>query len=92
MLLKDRIEQKLKLQFAPKRVEVLDESHLHAGHAGSRPGGETHFRVHIVAACFQGKSRVERHRLVNAALADELAGQIHALALRADAPGETDRG
>lgn len=83
---KDRIAKKLTLRFAPKRLEVVDESHLHAGHAGSRPGGETHFRVHIVSQAFEGKSRVERHRLVNEALTEELAGPVHALAVRAEAP------
>jgi BolA protein len=67
---------------------VVDESHQHAGHAGHRPGGESHFRVYIVAPAFAGKSRLERHRLVNGALAAELAGGVHALAIHAAAPGE----
>jgi BolA protein len=67
---------------------VEDESHHHVGHAGHRPGGETHYRVYIVSDAFRGKSRVERHRMVNAALAAELAGGIHALAIHAAAPGE----
>ena len=66
---------------------MQDESHQHAGHAGSRPGGETHYRVYIVSEAFQGKSRIERHRMVNTALAQELAGGVHALAIHASAPG-----
>ena len=70
------------------RRDVADESHLHAGHAGHRPGGETHYRVYIVSEAFKGKSRIDRHRMVNQVLADELAGGIHALAIQAGAPGE----
>ncbi|GAB5375207.1 MAG: BolA family transcriptional regulator [Acuticoccus sp.] len=83
---KDTIEARLSDTFAPTSLEVIDESHLHAGHAGARPGGETHFRVRIVSAAFAGLTRLERHRRVNAALAQELAGPIHALAIHADAP------
>jgi BolA protein len=85
---RERMIDRLIKAFAPERVEVIDESHLHAGHAGSRPGGETHYRVRIVAETFRGKSRIDRHRMVNAALADELAGGVHALAIHASAPGE----
>jgi BolA protein len=85
---RDVITNKLREAFSPESLEVSDESHLHEGHAGHRPGGETHFRVHIVSQAFQGKSRIERHRLINAALAAELAGSVHALALHAQAPGE----
>jgi BolA protein len=85
---KSRIEEKLTKAFQPATIRVVDESNQHVGHAGHRPGGETHFRVHIVAAAFAGTSRLERHRLVNQALADELAGDIHALAVHASAPGE----
>ncbi len=88
MSTRDRITEKLTAAFAPLRLDVEDESHQHAGHAGSRPGGETHFRVYIVSDAFQGKSRLERHRMVNAALADELAAGVHALAIHASAPGE----
>jgi BolA protein len=80
--------KKLARTFAPARLEIADESELHAGHAGHRPGGETHYRVYIVSAAFEGKSRIERHRMVNEALADELAGGMHALAIAAHAPGE----
>lgn len=81
-----RIESKLTERFGPQRLEVIDESHLHAGHVGARPEGETHFRVNISASAFAGLSRVARHRLVNEALAHELAGPVHALAITADAP------
>lgn len=88
MATRDLITEKLTKAFAPQRLDVVDESHLHAGHAGSRPGGETHFRIHIVAEAFQGKSRIARHRLINDTLAAELAGSVHALAIHAAAPGE----
>lgn len=88
MTTRDRMTEKLTAAFAPARLDVIDESHQHAGHAGSRPGGESHFRVHIVSEAFRGKGRIERHRMVNAALADELAGGVHALAIHAAAPGE----
>ena len=92
MSVKARIEEKLSKALQPETLRIVDESHLHAGHAGHRPEGETHFRVYIMAPSFAGKSRVERHRLVNAALADELAGPVHALAVHATAPGEAERG
>jgi BolA protein len=82
------ITNKLREAFEPERLDVADESHLHEGHAGHRPGGETHFRVYIVSPAFEGKSRIERHRMINAALAAELAGSVHALAIKAEAPGE----
>jgi BolA protein len=85
---KSRIEEKLAAAFRPASLAVIDESGLHVGHAGARPGGETHFRVTVVSAAFAGKSRVERHRMVNAVLADELAGPIHALVVKASAPEE----
>jgi BolA protein len=84
------ITNKLREAFAPESLDVSDESHLHEGHAGHRPGGETHFRVYIVSPAFEGKSRIERHRMINAALAAELAGSVHALAIKAQAPGETE--
>jgi BolA family transcriptional regulator, general stress-responsive regulator len=84
----DLITEKLTEAFAPQSLRVVDESHQHAGHAGHRPGGETHFRVYIVANAFAGKTRIERHRMVNATLAGELAGGVHALAIHASAPGE----
>ena len=88
MSTKDSITNKLREAFTPDSLEVTDESHLHEGHAGHRPGGETHFRLYIVSPAFKGKSRIERHRMINAALAGELAGSVHALAIRAEAPGE----
>jgi BolA protein len=88
MTTRDVIAEKLTKAFAPERLEVIDESHLHAGHAGARPGGETHYRVYIVSQAFRGKSRIDRHRLVNATLSSELEGGVHALAIRAAAPGE----
>ena len=84
----DLITQKLTEAFAPQNLKVLDESHQHEGHAGHRPGGQTHFRVYIVSAAFKGKTRIERHRMINAALAAELQGGVHALAIHASVPGE----
>lgn len=81
------IKDKLASSFAPVELQVIDESHHHAGHSGSRPDGESHFRVEIVAEAFRGKSRVEQHRMVNAALADLLRNRVHALAIQASAPG-----
>ncbi|NNF77464.1 MAG: BolA family transcriptional regulator [Rhizobiales bacterium] len=80
------IHDKLNQAFAPSALEVIDESHLHEGHAGARPGGQSHFRVKIVAEAFKGKSLLQRHRMVNETLAEELAGPIHALAISAAAP------
>jgi BolA protein len=88
MAMKDIITNRLLEAFSPESLEVMDESHLHEGHAGHRPGGETHFRVYIVAPAFQGKGRVERHRMINSVLAAELQGGVHALAIHARAPGE----
>jgi BolA protein len=85
----ERITRKLTEAFAPQELKVIDESHQHQGHGGWREGGETHFRVNIVSQAFAGKSRLERHRLVNAALAQELADRVHALAIVAKAPGES---
>lgn len=88
MRTQDVITEKLRKAFAPESLRVEDESHQHEGHAGHRPGGQTHYRVYIVSDAFRGKSRVERHRMVNAALAAELAGGVHALAIHAAAPDE----
>jgi len=84
----DLITKKLTEAFGPQSLKVLDESHQHEGHAGARPGGQTHYRVYIVSEAFKGKTRIERHRMINATLSGELAGGIHALALHASAPGE----
>jgi BolA family transcriptional regulator, general stress-responsive regulator len=86
MTMEIRIKERLSAAFAPLLLEVANESHLHHGHAGSPNSGQSHFRVHVVSARFAGCSRVERHRLVNAALAEELQGGIHALAVKAEAP------
>src|ERR1700709_1443288 len=88
MSTKDIIINKLREAFLPESLDVADESHLHEGHAGHRPGGQTHFRVHIVSDAFREKSRLERHRMINTALAAELAAGIHALAIEVAAPGE----
>jgi len=81
-----RISAKLVQALAPAALQVIDESHHHAGHSGSRPDGESHFRVVISAEAFRGKSRVEQHRMVNAVLAEELKERVHALAIQASAP------
>ena len=99
MTLQSRIEKKLTEAFAPERLAVINESHLHAGHHHTESGhqetfdgtGETHFRVRIVAPAFAGKSRVERHRAVNDLLAAELKAGVHALAIEPAAPGENTR-
>ena len=82
------IKRKLTEALSPRRLDVVDESHLHVGHAGARPSGESHFRVEIVAAVFAGKSRTDRQRMVYAALADELKAGLHALALKTLTPEE----
>jgi BolA family transcriptional regulator, general stress-responsive regulator len=82
------IREKLLRTFRPTRLDVINESHLHAGHRTSPGTGESHFRVSMVSAAFAGKSRLQRHRLVNETLAAELAGKVHALALELEAPGE----
>ena len=85
---RDIITEKLIKAFAPEKLDVIDESHQHVGHAGHRPGGQTHFRVRIVSDVFRGKSRIERHRMVNATLRAELEAGVHALAIHASVPGE----
>jgi BolA protein len=91
MLVKDILTEKLVKAFAPDSIEVIDESQQHIGHAGHRPEGQTHYRIYIVAKAFSGKSRLERHRMINAVAAEELKNGIHALAIHADAPGEQVR-
>ncbi len=88
MTVAESIRRKLVDAFAPTRLDIRDDSRLHAGHAGARPEGETHFSVEIVSDVFTGKSRVERQRLVHTGLADELRQRVHALALRTVAPEE----
>lgn len=84
----DRIRSKLEAAFTPLRLEILDDSAKHSGHAGAREGGESHFSVFIVSQRFEGLNRVARQRLVNAALAEDLAGPVHALALKTLSPAE----
>jgi len=88
MTMKERIAAKLSQGLHPMTLDIVDESDRHKGHAGAREGGETHYRVYIVSQAFAGKGRLERHRMVNALLADELAAGVHALALKTLAPGE----
>jgi BolA family transcriptional regulator, general stress-responsive regulator len=83
-----RLKEKLLVALNPIRLDVINESELHAGHRSSPGTGESHFRILIVSEAFSGKSRVDRHRMVNSALADEVGGRIHALALATYAPGE----
>jgi BolA family transcriptional regulator, general stress-responsive regulator len=87
--MENRIRERLSDVFSPSVLEIVNESHMHHGHSGSPDTGESHFRVHIVSGRFSGCSRVERHRLVNDALAGELARGMHALAIRAEAPEVT---
>jgi BolA protein len=84
----DTLTKKLTEAFTPQSLNVVDESHQHAGHAGARPGGQTHFRVYIVSDAFKGKTRIDRHRMINQVLSDDLAAGVHALAIHATAPGE----
>jgi BolA protein len=86
----DRLRSRLAEAFSPSRLDIYDESSRHAGHAGSRAGGETHFRVTIVSAAFAGQNRVARQRAVYGVLAEELANQIHALSLSALTPDEAE--
>lgn len=81
MSVKEKIEAKLSEAFAPSHLEVIDESHLHAGHAGHRSSGESHFRVRMTTTAFKGQIRVAQHRAVNAVLSDLMDNPIHALAL-----------
>lgn len=91
MTAEQQIRELLMIALEPTRLDVINESHLHSGHAGSPGTGESHFRVLIVSPRFEGQSRLERHRLVNDALGDLLRNRIHALAVKAYAPGEPIR-
>ena len=84
----ETIRSKLHTAFAPAKLDVIDESDKHAGHSGAREGGESHFTVVIQAAAFEGVPRIQRQRKIYGVLAEELAGPIHALSVRATAPGE----
>jgi BolA family transcriptional regulator, general stress-responsive regulator len=88
MTAEQRIREKLMVALEPTRLDVINESEMHAGHRSSPGTGESHFRIVVVSPKFTGVSRVNRHRLVNEALADELAGRIHALALATYAPDD----
>ena len=88
MTVESRMREKLMISLRPTRLDVVNESHLHAGHRSSPGTGESHFRVLIVSEAFTGKSRVERHRIVNDLLNNELKNAVHALAIKACAPGE----
>ena len=79
--MRETIEQKLRTRFTPDHLEIIDESHLHHGHAGWREGGETHFRVRIATHHFDRQSRLTQHRLVMDALGEELKGGVHALTI-----------
>ena len=83
------IQDKLTSAFAPTRLEIEDDSARHAGHAGARAGGESHFNVTIESPAFAGEGKVARQRMVYHALAQELAGPLHALSVKALAPGES---
>lgn len=83
---KETITKKLTEAFSPLELSVIDESHIHAGHAGARPEGETHFKIAVVSGAFAGKLPIMRHRMINEVLADELAGPIHALSISAEPP------
>ena len=83
-----RITEKITKALKPVEISVEDESHLHAGHAGARPEGETHFRLTVVSDQFTGLSLVRRHRLINETFAEELQGPVHALAIKALSPDE----
>jgi BolA protein len=87
----DQITEKLRQAFAPVSLEVVNDSDRHRGHASSPDTGESHFTIKVVSASFAGKTRLERHRMVNDVLADELKGKIHALAISALAPEERSR-
>ena len=88
MTLETRMREKLKSALRPSRLDLVNELHLHEGHHHSPGTNESHFRVLIVSEAFAGKSRVERHRLVNDLLSSELKDGVHALAIKACAPGE----
>ena len=88
MSVETTMREKLTRALQPTRLDIVNESDLHAGHRNSPGTGESHFRVLVVSPAFAGKSRVDRHRLINEILAMELKGSVHALAIKAYAPGE----
>lgn len=91
MTVEQQIRELLMIALEPTRLDIINESHLHSGHADSPGTGESHYRVLIVSPRFSGQSRIERHRLVNDALGDLLRNRIHALAIKTFAPGEPIR-
>jgi BolA protein len=88
MSIEEQMREKLLVALEPTRLDIINESEMHAGHRSSPGTGNSHFRILIVSPVFAGKSRIDRHRLVNTLLADELAGTVHALAMKTFAPGE----
>lgn len=92
MRVTQEIERRLTAALQPAELGVVDESHRHAGHAGARPGGQSHFKVRIVAAAFAGRTRLERQRMVYAALGDLMTTDVHALALSALTPEDAAPG
>ena len=90
MSMTQQIRAKLEAALSPEALEVIDDSSKHAGHMHNPGGGETHFTVKVTSTAFSGKRLVERHRMINQALAAELAGQVHALAIEARAPEEAE--
>ncbi|MBA3811204.1 MAG: BolA family transcriptional regulator [Caulobacteraceae bacterium] len=84
----ETLREKLSDAFSPSQLDIIDDSDRHSGHSGARPGGQSHFTLVVRSAAFAGVGRVERQRMVHAVLADELAGPVHALSVKALAPGE----
>ena len=91
MSVEREIRDRLTAAFAPEALEIVNDSHRHRGHAGAPGTGESHFTINVVSAAFAGKSRLERHRMVNEVLAEALNGPVHALAIKALAPEELSR-
>lgn len=88
MAVADEIREKLNKGLNPLHLEIVDESHMHAGHSGAPEGGESHFRIAVVSSAFVGVTRIERQRIVYKLLASELQGPVHALSITSWAPGE----
>jgi BolA protein len=88
MTMQDTLQSKLAAQFSPESIEIMDESYKHRGHAGFKPEGETHFKIAMVSVRFEGKTRVERQRMVFDVLKEEMQHRIHALSLHLQTPEE----
>lgn len=86
MTVAETIERKLRAAFDPAELQVIDQSHLHAGHRSAPEGGESHFRIRIVSSAFVGQTRLARQRAINAVLREELEGPVHALSIDAQVP------